>query len=167
MPCEHVFEVAFDLHHRKRMTPCAESSLLPTQIGMQYSVKPRTIVLCNFDAGGFRPPEMVKRRPAIVLVGALPGRNNLHTVVPLSGTESPPERKYHCRLQFAEPLPAPFAETIWWAKADMTATVSLKRLDLFQTARDQYGKRKYLTTLRVDEAQFERVKETVRHAFGL
>ncbi len=110
---------------------------------------------------------MVKRRPAIVLVGSLPGRNNLHTVVPLSGTESPPNRKYHCRLELAQPLPEPFAETVWWAKADMTATVSLTRLDLFQTARDQYGKRKYLSTLRIDEEQFELVKATVRNAFDL
>jgi len=133
---------------------------------MQYPVKPRTILLCDFSAGGFRPPEMVKRRPAIVLVGSLPGRNNLHTVVPLSGTESPADRKYHCRLELDHPLPAPFEEQIWWAKADMAATVALARLDLFQTARDQYGRRKYLA-LRLGEEQFERVKEAVRHAFGL
>lgn len=134
---------------------------------MQYPVKPRTILLCDFDAGGFRPPEMVKRRPAVVLVGALPGRNNLHSVVPLSGTESPANRRYHCRIELERPLPAPFDETVWWAKADMTATVSLDRLDLFQTKRDQYGKRKYLTDLKLDEAQFEAVKDAVRAAYGL
>jgi mRNA interferase MazF len=134
---------------------------------MKYPVKPRTILLCDFNAGGFRPPEMVKRRPAIVLVGALPGRNNLLSVVPLSGTESPADRKYHCRIELQHPLPAPFDETIWWAKADMTATVSLDRLDLFQTKRDQYGKRKYMTDLKIDEAQFEAVKNAVRAAYGL
>lgn len=134
---------------------------------MQYPVKSRTILLCDFNAGGFRAPEMVKRRPAIVLVGALPGRNNLHTVVPMSGTESPPDRKYHCRLDLPEPLPAPFNATVWWAKADMIATVGLQRLDLFQTPRDQYGRRKYLSTLKLDEEQFERVRAAVRHALGL
>jgi uncharacterized protein YifN (PemK superfamily) len=64
-------------------------------------------------------------------------------------------------------LPAPFDETVWWAKADMTATVSLDRLDLFQTKRDQYGKRKYLADLKLDEAQFDAVKDAVRAAYGL
>lgn len=89
------------------------------------------------------------------------------TVVPLSGTESPEDRKYHKRIELDEPLPEPFDETIWWAKADMCATVSLDRLDLFQTARDQYGRRKYRTDLRLDEEQFEAIKNAVRHAYGL
>lgn len=134
---------------------------------MKYPVRPKTLLLCDYSAGGFREPEMIKRRPAIVLVGNLPGRNNLHTVVPLSGTESPEGRKYHCRLDFEKPLPEPFDETVWWVKADMIATVSLDRLDLFQTARDQYGRRKYLTNLRVSDEQFETVLQAVRHALGL
>lgn len=109
---------------------------------------------------------MVKRRPAVVLTGALPGRSNLHTVVPLSGTESPADRCYHCKIELPEPLPAPFAETVWWVKADMLATVSLDRLDLFQTARDQYGKRKYLSTLKVSEEQFELIHSAIRYALG-
>lgn len=134
---------------------------------MKFPVKPRTILLCDFNRGGFKPPEMVKRRPCVVLVGVLPGRNNLHTVVPLSGTESPANRKYHCRIELADPLPEPYAETVWWAKADMTATVGLDRLDLFQTDRDQYGKRKYRTDLRLDEGQFDLIKEAVRWGLDL
>lgn len=124
-------------------------------------------MLCDYDAGGFRPPEMVKRRPAIVLVGTLPGRNNLHTVIPMSGTPSDENKKYHCKIELDQPLPEPFAETVWWVKADMVATVGLDRLDLFQTARDQYGKRKYLSGLRVTDEQFAAVREAVRHALGL
>lgn len=133
---------------------------------MKYPVRPRTILLCDYNAGGFRPPEMVKRRPAVVITGALPGRPNLHTVVPLSGTESPENRLYHCKIELPEPLPAPFSETVWWVKADMLATVSLDRLDLFQTARDQYGKRKYLSSLKVSDDQFEIIHTAVRHALG-
>jgi len=134
---------------------------------LKYPVKPKTIVLCDYNAGGFRPPEMVKRRPAIVLVGSLPGRNNLHTVVPMSGTESDEYKKYHCKIELEEPLPEPFAEKVWWIKADMVSTVSLDRLDLFQTGRDQYGKRKYLTNLRVTDHHFEIIKDTLRKALGL
>lgn len=134
---------------------------------MQYPVKPKTILLCDYNAGGFRPPEMIKRRPAVVMMGALPGRNNLHTVVPLSGTESAAACKYQCRIELDAPLPEPFDETIWWVKADMIATVGLDRLDLFQTKRDQYGKRKYISNLRVSDENFEVIKACLRYALGL
>ena len=134
---------------------------------LKYPVKSRTILLCDYSMGGFREPEMVKRRPAVVITGVLPRRNNLHTVVPLSGTESDARNLYHCKIELAEPLPEPFAETVWWVKADMIATVSLERLDLFRTERDQYGRRKYLTNLKVSEAQFERILIAVRHALGM
>lgn len=136
-------------------------------MALQYAVKPKTILLCDYNAGGFRPPEMVKRRPAVVLVGALPKRGKLLSVVPLSGTPSSADVRYHCRLQLAQPLPAPFAETIWWVKADMVATVAFDRLDLFRTERDQYGRRKYLTDLRVSDEQFAQIREAVRRALDL
>lgn len=136
-------------------------------MALKFPVKPRTILLCDYSLGGFRAPEMVKRRPAVVIAGALPRRNNLHTVVPLSGTESDPRNLYHCQIELSEPLPAPFDEAVWWVKADMIATVSLERLDLFRTERDQYGKRKYLTHLKVSEDQFGQILDSIRHALGI
>ena len=117
--------------------------------------------------GGFVPPEMVKRRPAVVLAGALPRRGKLLSVVPLSGTQADPRNLYQCRLELDRPLPEPFAETVWWVKADMVATVGFDRLDLFRTGRDQYGKRKYLADLRVSPDQMEAVRAAVRHALDL
>ncbi|WP_189411433.1 type II toxin-antitoxin system PemK/MazF family toxin [Neogemmobacter tilapiae] len=61
----------------------------------------KSILICDFNMGGFQPPEMVKRRPVVVLVGRLPHRANLATVVPLSGT--PPNHRgcdYQCPLIF-------------------------------------------------------------------
>ena len=110
---------------------------------------------------------MVKRRPAVVITGVLPRRNNLHTVVPLSGTPSDPRNLYHCKIELPAPLPDPFSETVWWVKADMIATVSLERLDLFRTERDQYGRRKYLTNIKVSDAQFVEIMNAVRHALGI
>ncbi|MEX6723706.1 type II toxin-antitoxin system PemK/MazF family toxin [Parapedomonas caeni] len=136
-------------------------------MGLNFPVAPRTVLLCDYDMGGFRPPEMVKKRPAVVIMGRLPHRDNLHTVVPLSGTEADPRVRYHCRLAFDQPLPAPFAQQVWWAKADMVATVAMSRLDLFRTERDQFGKRKYLSGLKVTEAQFQQILEALRYALGL
>jgi mRNA interferase MazF len=114
--------------------------------------------------GGFRPPEMVKRRPVVVLVGKLPYRDRLATVVPLSGTAPFAGCDYQCLITLGQYLPAPFdGQREWWVKADMVATVSFDRLDLFHTARDQNGKRKYLIP-RVSEEQFEQIRKTILRA---
>ena len=49
---------------------------------------PGQILFCNFD--GFKEPEMVKKRPVVVLTGAIQGRSNLVTVIPLSTAEPKP-----------------------------------------------------------------------------
>ena len=134
---------------------------------LKYPVSRRTILLCDYSLGGFRPPEMVKRRPAVVIAARLPRRDNLHTIVPLSGTPSDERNLYHCKIELPSALPAPFDERVWWVKADMIATVSLERLDLFRTERDQQGRRKYLANLCVSEEQFAVIMIAVRHALGI
>jgi mRNA interferase MazF len=134
-------------------------------MALKYPVVPKTILLCDYNMGGFRAPEMVKRRPVVVLVGRLPRRDYLHTVVPLSGSES--GANHHCRIELDEPLPGKFAQTVWWVKADMVSTVCFERLDLFRTERDHEGKRKYLNQLKVSDENFELIKERVRIALTL
>ncbi len=53
-----------------------------------------------------------------------------------------------------------------WAKADMVATVSFQRLDMFRTDRDQFGKRKYLSP-RLSEDDFAKIKDCIRAVLGL
>jgi uncharacterized protein YifN (PemK superfamily) len=132
---------------------------------IKFPVGPGTLLLCDYT-GGFQEPEMVKRRPVVVISPRLPHRNGLCTVVPLS--TSPPQRDvpYVCRLELAQPLPAPFDSTTAWAKADMLATVGFHRLDLFRTGRDQYGKRKYLHPV-LAPADLARVRSAVLHALGI
>ena len=76
-----------------------------------------------------------------------------------------PEVDYVVRLEFNPPLPEPFSYRVAWAKCDMRATVGFERLDLFHTARDQYGKRRYLHP-KLTGAELERVKSGVLHALG-
>lgn len=85
-------------------------------MAIQFSVVPRTILLCDYSKGGFVPPEMVKRRPAIVLSPRLPHRDNLHAVVPMSGTPPEQDVPYVVQIELANALPEPFAETTWWVK---------------------------------------------------
>jgi mRNA interferase MazF len=133
---------------------------------IQYAVAPGTVVLCDYGTG-FRPPEMVKRRPAVVMSPRLPHRDRLCTIIPLSGSPPLHDVPYQCRIELLEPLPPPFAERVWWAKADMLATVGFERLDLFRTARDrETGRRRYLHP-KVSAEDFKRMQDCVLHALGI
>jgi mRNA interferase MazF len=134
-------------------------------MGISYPVAPGTVLLCDYDRGGFQPPEMIKRRPAIVISPRLRHRDGLCTVVPISGSEPIQDVEYVVRLELDEPLPHPFPNKVFWVKCDMLATVGFARLDLFRTQRDQYGKRKYLHP-KVSDDELNRVKVGVLHAIG-
>ena len=135
-------------------------------MGILYAVAPRTVLLCDYSAGGFRPPEMVKRRPAVVISPRLPHRDGLCAVVPLSGSEPEKPLDYVIRLDFADPLPDPFPQRVWWAKCDLVATVGFFRLDLFRTSRGPEGKRRYLHP-KLNEDQFAAVRSGVLAGLGL
>jgi mRNA interferase MazF len=132
----------------------------------RYPVGPGTVLLCDISLGGFREPEMVKRRPAVVVSPRLPYRDELCTVVPLSGTEPVRLVPYVLRIAFEAALPAPFGQTVWWAKCDMIATVGFGRLDLFRTDRDQTGRRKYLHP-KLLESDLVRVRQGILNALGM
>ena len=53
-------------------------------MGIKYPAGIGILLLCDYARGGFQPPEMVKRRPAIVISPRLPHRDGLCTVVPVS-----------------------------------------------------------------------------------
>ena len=134
-------------------------------MAIQFAVAPGTILLCDYNTG-FREPEMVKRRPAIVISPRLPHRENLCAVVPLSTTPPGRPQKYHCALILTPALPPPWDSPHVWVKADMIATVCFSRLDFFQTKRDQSGKRKYLhPKLNLD--QIKTVHSAILHGLGL
>lgn len=101
---------------------------------LQYHPHPGDILLCDFGTG-FVAPEMVKRRPVIIVSPRLRRRAGLVAVVPLSTT--PPEtiEDYHCRIVLARQLPQPFEGPEMWAKCDMLATVALSRIDRFKAGR--------------------------------
>lgn len=89
--------------------------------------------MCDFQ--GYVAPEMVKRRPVVVLARNRRNRQ-LVTVVPLSTTEPNPLEPYH-HLLAQSPLPNAHGVSCW-AKCDMVATVALARLDRCKAGRGQY-----------------------------
>jgi len=134
-------------------------------MAIRYPVGPGTLLLCNYDTG-FREPEMVKRRPVVVVSPRLPYRDNLCAVVPLSLTAPGKPQNYHCQVILEAPLPSPWDSPTAWIKGDMIATVCYSRLDLFQTSRDHTGRRKYLHP-KLNLEQMKTVHSAILHGIGL
>ena len=109
---------------------------------------------------------MVKRRPVVVMTSRLPHRDGLCTVIPLGQSGPKQDVQYQCKITLKDALPDPYPCSVFWAKADMLATVSFQRLDLFRTARDQTGKRKYLHP-KFGNADFLLVQKAMLYGLGL
>jgi uncharacterized protein YifN (PemK superfamily) len=114
---------------------------------------------------GFRPPEMVKRRPAIILSPEIPTRPFLCTIVPLSTTEPRPVLPHHMTVTFCPPLPYPYENPVAWVKGDMVLTVAFHRLSLLYRKRN--GNQKSYDIRVLDQPTFARVQQCVRFGLGL
>lgn len=124
-----------------------------------------TILICNFDQG-FKEPEMVKRRPVVVISPKISVRAGLCTVVALSTTSPMPEMPYHCRITLDPPLPEPWSDPDCWVKGDMICAVGFHRLDFPRLGTEPGGKRIY----RYDPlpvADLRKVRRCVLSALGL
>jgi len=134
-------------------------------MAIQEHPAPGTILLCNFEKG-FREPEMVKRRPVVVLSPKIGARPKLCTVVALSLTAPKPVMPYHCELEIRPHLPAPWDAAACWVKGDMVNAVGFHRLDLVRLGKNRAGKRIYrFETL--TPAQMRTVRVCVLNALGL
>lgn len=125
---------------------------------------PGTILRVDLSEG-FTTPEMVKRRPAIVLSPPIRGRQRLCTIVPLSTTAPTRIERHHLKLRLDPPLPAPYGNPEMWVKGDIVLTVAFHRLRLLFAGHEQ-GQRVY--DMRVlDPETLDKVKHCVRAGLGL
>lgn len=135
-------------------------------MSLKFPPKPGMIVICDYSTG-FREPEMVKERLAVVVSPRLPHRDGLCTVIPLSTTPARSGIRYQCKIELPVVAPAPYEGKIKWAKCDMLATLSYTRMQLPYTGRDKVtGKRKYLQIVLSSE-ELARVRTAMLHALGL
>jgi mRNA interferase MazF len=130
---------------------------------LSFHPSPGTLLVCDYTTG-FRAPEMVKRRPVVVISPRLRHRNNLVAVIPLSTTAPPSILPYHACIQLARPLPKPFDTPVMWAKTDMIATVGFDRLDRFRLPRTGAGRKYEIRQL--DDAQLLAVRKALLHGLG-
>ncbi len=113
-------------------------------MGLTYHPKQGTLVLARFDKG-FREPEMVKTRLAVVISKDMKARRGLCTIVPLSTTDPRPPQPYHCRIDPALTIPEPWGNRPRWVKGDMMLAAGFHRLDLLRLGKGPDGRRVYQT----------------------
>jgi uncharacterized protein YifN (PemK superfamily) len=134
-------------------------------MAIQFHPQPGTILICDFQ--GMQEPEMVKRRPVVVISPRLRNRGNLVSVVPLSSTRPDDSYPYHHQLRFEPPLPAPYDDPTCWVKGDMVYTVAFYRLFVPQLGKDpKTGKRQ--SDIRVlTDGELTSVMSCVLNGIGL
>lgn len=134
--------------------------IMTTQIkdsGLLYHPHKGSVVMCDFS--GNIIPEIVKRRPVVVITPRLPYRSGLVTVVPLSTT--PPEYNVDYVVKLSEYYGNDPFHPQQYAKCDLVCSVSLKRLD-----RIKVGYRKYISP-QMSESDLNNVLLGVKKALGL
>lgn len=93
---------------------------------IQFYPRAGQILLCDFS--GFEPPEMVKKRPVVIISPRLPDRAEIVTVVPISTT--PPRRPVPYAVALSRNYhPASDDAVPSWAKCDMVMNIGRHRLD--------------------------------------
>lgn len=129
-----------------------------------FHPQPGTIVRLDLSEG-FRAPEMVKRRPAVVLSPEIPGRPLLCTVVPLSTTKPKVAMAHHMQITLDPALPDPYDTPTMWLKGDIVLTVAFHRLRLL-FSRWENSQRIYDVRV-LDPDTLARVRECVKAGLGL
>lgn len=125
--------------------------------GLQFHPKKGTVVICDFR--GNIVPEIVKKRPVVVITNKLLYRSDLVTVVPLSTT--PPEHNVNYVVKLKGHYGIDKDKPQQYAKCDLVCSVSQRRLD-----RIKIGYRKY-TCPEVLKEDFDNIIQGVKNALGL
>lgn len=133
-------------------------------MGIIIHPEPGTILVCDFR--GMESPEMVKRRPVVVISPRLRRREGLCTVVPLSTTEPLQIAPYHFKLHTNPPLPKPYNSLFHWVKGDMLYTVSFRRLFLPHNGKDSDGKRLYVVRI-IEKSDLVKIHQCILHGLGM
>ena len=133
-------------------------------MALPFRPEPGTVLMCNFDTG-FKPPEMVKVRPVVVVSPRRRHGAALCTVIPLSTTPPAPVEPHHHCLDPAS-LPGQLARKQTWAKCDMLYTVSLERLDRVRVGRSGDGRRRYVVQS-ITGADWKAIRKCITIGLGL
>lgn len=131
-------------------------------MALPYFPRRGEVLICDFDSG-FQPPEMVKKRPVVVISSKESHARRLCTVVPFSTTAPiSPGKWQHCLEHVA--VPGWQAKGQMWAKCDMLGTVGFERLHKPYT-KSRHGR--VYQTLILDEADLTAIECCLRTYLSL
>jgi mRNA interferase MazF len=102
-----------------------------------------TVVVVDYSMGGFKEPEMVKRRLAIVISPKIVSRPHLCTVVPLSLSAPQKIMPYHKTITIPFEMPKEWGPHERWIKGDMVNTIGFHRVDFLRMGKAKTGQRLY------------------------
>ena len=131
---------------------------------LRFHPKEGMFLVCDYR--GYEKPEMVKRRPVVVISPRFRTREGLCTVVPLSCSTPDPVMPYHVLLELDRPLGGRWQQMTLWAKCDMVTVASFKRLDLIRIGKTKDGRRLYNYT-RLDDDKLLDLRQAVARSIGL
>ena len=123
------------------------------------------VLICDFPSC-LREPEMIKKRPAIIVTREHKGRARLCTVVPLSTTAPASVRPYHVRIG-EEGLPKSLRSRPHWAKCDMLYTFCIDRFDRVRSGRDRQTGRRIYETGRISVDEIARIRSAILYTFSI
>jgi uncharacterized protein YifN (PemK superfamily) len=136
-------------------------------MALTFHPEPGTFLICDFSKG-FKAPEMVKRRPVLVVSPRLKRASGLCTVVAISTVPPETTENWHYELPSASmPNTPQFQEKGSWVKGDMIYRVAFERLNLINMGKDyQTGKRTYFKQ-RLGREQMKGVYGCILHSMNL
>jgi len=106
---------------------------------IKFHPKRGSILMCDFS-DAFKPPEMVKKRPVIVISPRLRKQGGLCTIVPISTKEPRQIENYHVRIDSHHLPNTSFFQdhgNQCWVKCDMIYRVGFHRLDLIRIGKNK------------------------------
>ena len=122
-----------------------------------FHPRPGTVLMCDFTTG-FIVPEIVKRRPVVVVSPHHLKRHDLYTIVPLSQTEPTPLEPYHVHFPHT-PVAGQFGPC--WAKCDLIVSVAAARLD-----RKKVGRGHYRIT-NISQLELDAILLAIKYSLGI
>ena len=125
------------------------------------------LLVCDFT--GLKQPEMVKRRPVVVISPRQRSGPKLAIVVPLSTSQPARIMPHHHLLQLSpeQQMPRPFEGSAKWVKGDMLYTMSFDRLSRPCSGKDPHTGHRIYPSLVLTKAQMECVERCVLAAIGV
>jgi mRNA interferase MazF len=121
-----------------------------------------TLLMCDFNTG-FKPPEMVKKRPVVIVSHK---HKNVATVVPLSCTEPIPFESHHWEMSPMS-LPASLRGDRCWAKCDMVSCVGFARLDRIMDGKCPNTGRRVYVAPEILPIDFQEIMKSLKYVLRI